>query len=341
MNKHLFLIAVFLTVFGCKDNDDFGPVYIGQNDDSFDSFTNKMIVGCEGNFQYSNASISVVDLENDNVSRDVYRNVNGNAIGDVLQSFTVKGDTLLVVLNNSGTIKLLDLNSLKEIVSFSGFTSPRHAEFIDDDQIIITDLYAKKLLKFHLKDVAISGSINVSGWQEQIILLDSMAFIANLGQNQIDLINLNSFSLQDSIELMFKPSHLKSMADDRFIAAGAIIEDDQESEIAVFNSISELLFSSRISKSITGFDAKEGDCFYSDSKHVYKYDPVSGLSAMLFPHRCLTPYALHYEDTKNLLVMSDARDYISNGTVQVFNSEGDFLNNYEVGIIPQTIRFTF
>lgn len=340
MIKNLLFILTVLSVLGCNEDPYFGPVYPELSNNPINSSGNKLIIGCEGNFQFSNASISIIDLETDQVASDVYKSLNGSGIGDVLQSFTSKGDTLLVVLNNTGTIKLLDKTNLLEIASFSGFRSPRYAKFINDQEIVITDLYADQLLRFNLETDSITGSMDVFGGQGQIILSDSLAFVSNLDQKQIDVIDLKTFTLQESIKLEFVPTHLKYLEVDRFIVAGTSENNSEESVISVFNSKRELLMSTIILKKLTGLDAELGSCFYADSKNVYKYDALSGISANLFAHRCLTPYSLRFSSSHSLLVICDARDYISNGVVQVFNTEGMFFNNYDVGIIPQAVQFT-
>jgi hypothetical protein len=339
MNWKYFMIILIFICGACEKEEYFGPTYTNQISGDIDNYESRLLVGCEGNFQYSNASISVIDLDEKVVSNNVYRNSNGRPIGDVLQSFTVKGDTLLVVLNNSGTIKLLDIHTLKEIESFSGFVSPRYVKFLDDENILITDIYAGRLIRYNFLSKTITGSIITSSWQEQILVEDGFAFVANLTMNRLDVIDLSSFILQESIPLTFKPSYLKTINNNRFVVAGENLDTVGIFQISVFNSEGTELSYSRLSASVAGFDCESSDCYYSDSRFVHKFNPNSGLTAKLFEHQNLITYALHYNSAAGLIVTCDAKDYISNGEIQVFNTNGDLLKNYSVGIIPQTIHF--
>ena len=61
-----------------------------------------VLIGCEGNFGWGNASISLYNPTDNSITNTIFQNINGYAIGDVLQSITEYNGKLFVVVNNSG-----------------------------------------------------------------------------------------------------------------------------------------------------------------------------------------------------------------------------------------------
>jgi hypothetical protein len=54
-----------------------------------------------------------------------------------------------------------------------------------------------------------------------------------------------------------------------------------------------------------------------------------------------TPYSFRIHPIEGHCVITDATDYISNGSVSVYKLSGQKIGEFEVGIIPQASCFTF
>ena len=78
-----------------------------------------LFISNEGNFTYGNASLSYYDIThsalvtNEDGSNDIFYSANGIPLGDVAQSAIVRGNTVYVIINNSGVIFAIDRRTAK------------------------------------------------------------------------------------------------------------------------------------------------------------------------------------------------------------------------------------
>jgi len=112
MGKAFIGLLCAVCLSACQKDPAIGPV---SSDPSLSDTIQgrRLLIGCEGNFQYNNASITAYGLETGEVVQRVYEIENDASIGDILQSIYRKGDSLFVVMNNSGLIRILADSSLK------------------------------------------------------------------------------------------------------------------------------------------------------------------------------------------------------------------------------------
>lgn len=64
---------------------------------------------------YGNASLSYYDPVNRHVENEVFVRANGMLLGDVAQSMVIRNGIGWIVVNNSGVIFAIDINTFKEV----------------------------------------------------------------------------------------------------------------------------------------------------------------------------------------------------------------------------------
>lgn len=153
----------------------------------------------EGNFQWGNASVSYFDGATGNSTEDLYAPANGSGLGDVLQSMTVHNGRGYLVVNNSGKVVVVDLNTFAATATITGLPSPRHLLPVSNAKAYVTDLQANAIHTVDLNSNSITGSIPCPGWTEQLALAYGKAFVTNQTRRYVYVIDTATDQLVDSI----------------------------------------------------------------------------------------------------------------------------------------------
>mgnify|MGYP001657899635 FL=1 len=153
----------------------------------------------EGNFQYGNASLSYYNPETKEVEQEVFVRVNGIPLGDVAQSMTIRGDVGYVVVNNSGVIFAIDVNTFEVKGWISPLTSPRYMHFLSDEKAYVTDLYAKAIAVVNPKTFEILKFINVNNHSSEFYQHPTEQMVEYTDKQGRRLIFTNCWSYDDKI----------------------------------------------------------------------------------------------------------------------------------------------
>ena len=92
----------------------------------------------------------------------------GYALGDILQDVYWMKNDLILVVNNSQKIEMLDPNTLTPKRTIAGFTSPRYAHVNDEGEIYVSDLFSRQFVRIEPQSGCIDAAIDLYGWTEYI-----------------------------------------------------------------------------------------------------------------------------------------------------------------------------
>ena len=136
----LALLAVAL--FSCKPDPT--PTPVDPTDTIQPVNLKGVFVLNEGNYQFSNASLSFYDPEADTVANNLFYKANNAPIGDVAESLALVDGKLYIVVNNSNLIYKVNANTLKcdltKPFKISDFYSPREMYFVAPNKAYVSDL---------------------------------------------------------------------------------------------------------------------------------------------------------------------------------------------------------
>ncbi len=215
-DKSLFQIAQWLILLwiapSCMDDDairDFDRLKTTQSSGVF--------VVCEGNFMYSNASLSFYRPDSQMVWQDVFFNTNSLPLGDVAQSMNMYQQKAYIVVNNSGKIYIIDPKTFQYLGKITNLNSPRYVEFINDRKAYVSDLYDEALhivdpknqLKTGRIDCSNSGTLSAQRHPEQMISYQNLLFTNCWSYgNEILVFNTQTDQLIDSIVVGIQPQSM-------------------------------------------------------------------------------------------------------------------------------------
>ncbi|GAG04667.1 unnamed protein product, partial [marine sediment metagenome] len=163
----------------------------------------------EGGYGAGNASLSYFNTDSNSVSNNVFYNTNSIPLGDVAQSMVIIDSIGYIVVNNSGKIEVINVNTFESYATITGFTSPRYMLPVNDEKAYITDMYCDSIAIIDLNSNSITGYINAGKNTEQMVMCNNYVFVTNWSYgNSIQVINPDSDQVVDSVEVVKQPNSI-------------------------------------------------------------------------------------------------------------------------------------
>ncbi len=304
-----------------------------------------ILIGNEGNFQYGNASLSGYNKNSKEIINNLYQNINQEPIGDVLHNISHIDHQLFLVVNNSGKVIVIDDESFLKSYEIKNLTSPRKIIKVDNSKYYITDIYANKIFIHNQYDHSLS-EISLNGWSEDMRIQNGKVFVGNITNNMVYVINSSNDSIMDSIQVGSSPISIQedSRGNLWVLSQGSqslnespsisIIETQNHSIIKSF-----YLENNQSSPSYLNMDIETNKVFLIN-KHIYKFQNIDDtLPQIIWPNNNNNFYNLKINPYNKDLYMTDAKDYVQNGSLIIIDSIGNFKNEVTTGIIPKSIVF--
>ena len=355
MKKLFGLVCVFvssLLMVGC-DNSSSVP------DEQPVAYDEGVYVLCEGSFNAGNASLWFYDRDTKEVKADVFGVVNDAKLGDVGQSLFLHNGTLFVVVNNSGVVYALDAATGVAQGVVENLLSPRFIAMAPSGRKgYISQMYTNKLVIFDPVTMAVTGEVALEGVAdaEQMIVWGDKLFVAawsnghkiavvdTTTDKQIDLfeVGVQPYSMvldkNDTIWVVCDGGNAySSLPEGVEMEAPSLWKIDAETHAAtkVYEFTPGGYFRSRLAIDSSG------------STLYFIYDAVWAIdvNSDTFPSEPLITiegfgqYGLDVDPTNGDIYIADAKDYVSNGSVLRYNSSGELIDEFEVGIIPSKFAF--
>jgi len=312
-----------------------------------DTASGGLLICNEGNFQFSNATLTYANIEKEMVVEDIYNEVNNENIGDVLQSASIINDKIYLVVNNSSKIIILNKSSFKKIGNISGLKSPRYLLKINDIKGYVTDLYDNNIFVIDLLNDIIVNKIPCKGWTEELLSVGNFTFVTNLESKYLSVIDNKSDKIVDSIDVGFGSNSLQLDAENKIwvLSKG----DEQNNFKAKLSRINPNDFS--LIKSFVFNNAKDvpsklqistsGNNLYWINSSVYSMNTKADSlpSTSLIKNESRNFYGLSFDKKRNEILVTDVKDYLQKGTVFRYNPKGILIGSINAGIIPSHISF--
>ena len=338
--KYSFVIItclILLTSFGCENTKGPQPV----PDPTGDLSTGIWILN-EGNFNWGNASLSWMS-EEEEIFQNVFTDKNEIPLGDVAQSLTRIGNSVFIVVNNSGSVYKVNLISGEIESQISGLTSPRYILPISDQKAYISDLYSGSLTIINPWSATQTGEIPIGAWTEKMMLIGNEAWVTKMGTDKIVVIDINTDQVLDSIPVGREPNSLALDAngDVWVLCSGGLEEEipellrldpssrtiEAEFEFPDLQSSPNQLELSEDGQSLYFLDGNLfkmgiGDTSLAESPHIW----ADGRT--FYNYKLQAPYVW----------ITDAADFVQSGNLLKYDlSSGNLENIRTTGVIPSDI----
>lgn len=340
-----FMLLLPFLLAGCMEWD------YGQTED-FATAGTGLFITCEGNFQYGNATLSYYDPASKTVENGIFARANGMKLGDVAQSMTVRDGIGWVVVNNSHVIFAIDLATFREVGRITNLTSPRYIHFVSDQKAYVTQLWDNRIFVVDPRTFSVTGTIACPGMNmetgstEQMVQLGDYVYVNCWSyQNRILKIDTRTDSVAGELTVGIQPTSLALDAAGKLwtVTDGGYPDSPYGYEAPSLYRIDATSFTVEKQFRFELGDAPSEvqlngtrDTLYWINRDVWRMS----VDAQRVPVR---PF-LKYRDTKYYgltvdprngdVYVADAIDYQQPGIVYRYNSTGQPVDEFYVGITP-------
>lgn len=203
--KILILMVVCITALSCKKSQ----TPLDPNSVAGEIEGEGVFIINEGNYLAGNGSLSFYSYSSSKIYNDLFAIANGRPLGDVPNSMIISGNRGYIVVNNSGTIEVVDRNTLVSVKTISGLNSPRNMLVVNSSRAYVSSLYSNSLSIIDLSNNSVSGSINIGHTSEAMQLYGNKAFVSCwAGGKNIMVINTATDKVTDSIIVAAEPESM-------------------------------------------------------------------------------------------------------------------------------------
>ena len=365
--KHLYLLlALAVMLVSCKPDNPVNP--------SAFTLGKGVFVLNEGNFQFANSSLTFYDTEADTVINDLFYKVNNAPLGDVAESMALVDGKLYIVVNNSKYIYKVDANTIAcdttQPYKMGGFYSPREIFFLAPDKAYVTDLIGTNIWIINPQEMKITGTVAMGNTTEKMLRVGNELYVSNWSYYYIDayshdsyhtvqVVDLNNDMKVADIEVGKEPN---TMVLDKNGHVWVLCEgrswEDEYGENPTLWEIDPMLRTATKRYEFRGpYDFDDdikgvastlkanpaGDQFYLIyNNEVRRFDLATMSLSETFR---ITPepqglfYNMAVEPGTGDLYIADAKNYMKNGIVYRYTSDGLLLASFEAGLIPSAMLF--
>lgn len=380
MNKKGFWMFMFLLgmllIFSCRDDDDeIIPSVVTKvtPSDSVLGPVKGFFLLNEGNMGSNKASLDYFDYASGEYHKNIFPERNPNVVkelGDVGSDIQIYGSKLYAVINCSHLIEVMDVNTAKEISKIT-VTNCRYIVFKDGYAYVssyagpvLIDPNARlgEVVKIDTATLQVVGSCTVGYQPEEMVIVGNKLYVANSGgyrvpnyDNTVSVIDLETFEEIKKITVAINLHRMRVDRDGLIYVTSRGDYYDVHSNTYVINSKTDMVAGT------LNFPASElylcGDSLYSYSTEYSKITGKWTINYTIYDTKMrrvvsrsfikdgtdkliVTPYALAVNPENGEILVGDAGDYVTPGTLYCFTPRGKKKWSVQTGDIPAHIVFT-
>ncbi len=304
----------------------------------------------EGNFLQGNGSLSFYSYDSLEIFNQVFSSVNQRPLGDVPYSMQISGGRGYIIVNNSGKMEIVDINSLISVSTIFNLISPRFISFVSGQKAYISSLYSDSLTVFNTISGEITGFINIGHTSEALATLSTKTYAANwVGGHRLLVIDNVNDRVVDTVEVSKEP---ESMVIDRngflwVLCSGewALTDNGWEkisrAELYCINTRTDEVEKKFVFPSISDSPF----CLQTDGSGEDLYFLHQGVRKMnindaelpdipIIAESGRSFYRIGVNPDNSEIFISDAVDYQQRGFILIYDRNGQFISEERAGIIP-------
>jgi len=339
-------LVVILISTSCVKDEDSSPK---------GAFSNGIFIVNEGPFQTGTGTITYFNPDSNLVKQDIFETVNSRPLGNIAQSMTIYNGIGYIVVNNAGTIEVVDLATFKSEATITNLINPSQFLVIDAAKAYVSD-WIGHIAVVDMASNTVIRTIPAGTGPDEMLKSGNYVYVANTGGFSVDstvtVIDFTTDKVIETIKVGDVPSGLVADGNGRIWVLckgkgfsgwpqagdthGKLMRIDPNS-MAVDYTYN--FTASNVHPEKLVINKQKSMLYFLYNYGVYKFNVIlDNATPELFKSRSF--YSLGYENSTGYLYVSDPKNYVSNGIVLRLNaSDGSVVDSIQAGIIPRGFAF--
>lgn len=324
----ILLFALF-ALTACDSSESDKPLPKGD-------YENGYFISNEGNFGSPNASVTFVSEDLNFTENAIYKTVNGQNLGDVLQSIAFDDDYAYLILNNSNKIEVVNRYTFKSIHTITEDVGLPRFALVENGKLYVTNSDTQSVNIYNTTDFGLDNSIEIGAAVEQLEEDNGFLYVQNAAfgsGNSISVIDLNDNSI---VKTITTGDGLNSIAlDDDVLYAlhssGITKINTNSNEI-----IADIYYEEGL-ENTSKIQVSDEAIYFIAGANIYKYDKnVATLANTPLVNTNVNDaswfigYGFSVIDDK--LFYTDVKGFSENSEVLVYDTAGNLLKTLSAGI---------
>ena len=302
-----------------------------------------------GRMNSNNASLSMYNLKDNTVIKDIFEAQNGRRLGDTGQDIVVYGSKMYIAMHTESTIEVTDLEA-KSIKQIKTDGQPRSFA-VHEGKVYVT-YYNGYVARIDTTTLNVEATVQVGRNPEQLTVSGNELYVANSGgadfstpgvgpDKTVSVVDIASFTETKKIEVVLNPSEIGSdNAGNVFVVSMGNYND-------IPNTLQKISAQTDEVSVVSGIDGTiittAGNTLYSVYSQwgvaeifYYTYNTASNtvLSDKFIGDTDITdPYKINYDNAYESIFITTS-DYTNDGDVYVFDKTNKFVTKFEAGLNP-------
>ncbi len=352
-NHLLFLLFISIIVFGCREDDE-------ENNNPIGKYSTGTFIVNEGTFGLGDGSISY--FNGDTLEHHIFSNTNFRPLGDVVQSLLFHNGKGFISVNNSNKIEVVDQGTFQELATVGGLELPRHLVVAGSQKAYVSewgsDGISGKIKVLDMDSHMITDSINTGGGApEKMRIIGDRIYVGHSGGFGVDsvvtIIDPFNNSIIQTLQTGLNPAEVIQDNNGHVWvlcqgytdwSSGAVTNgrlmafrpDD-------FSLVHDLELPGNYPSDLN-INASGDKLYFLFNGNIMQHD----VSLSFFTNDILVSgpapngfYSLSYNDIDGLIYVGDAKDYVSQGEIMIFDEAGISLDTFPSGILPTEVIFEY
>lgn len=324
-------LLVLLIFSSCSDSDDNIDIIKGD-------FDNGYFVSNEGQFPQPNGSVTFVSKDLSDVKKEIFKNVNGKALGSVVQSIAIEGDIAFLIVNNSNKIEVVNKTTFESIATITeNINQPRYA-LVKNGKIYITNQGTTSVEIFDAQGFSHLKSIEVNKEVQEIINDGNFIYVRNtLSDAKWNNISNNITVIDSNTNTVVKNIIVGEGLNSIEIEAGILYALHNSGITKINTNNNEILGEIPFGEGLNNgnkLEVADNFLYFISGTNIYKFstDATTLENTVLVDTKIAGGSGFGFNVIGQKIFYIDAKNFIENSEAFVYDLDGKFLKSFTVGV---------